>query len=651
MGNGGAFFDSHIISFIEPQAGRLIRVHVRRRDGKLGIGLNDANEVLDLPPAELCDGELKVFDRVLSIDEVVIGPRKLVDVLRDLPVQEKHELRCVRWGDAPAPPVRDPETGAMLNAVAVRNLVDNQAAIAPEVDAAEWRARVMLAVREARNSEVAARRYLRADHRHRTNQAEVKKATEARARRRRARARRSQRRRRASVSKRLARGAARRTSRFRATAQIATRGARPRRRRSARRGSRRWRRRRCESCRRRARAGRGARASTAAAAGGGGATTRRSRGRQRKGRRSCAAHRRARLDPEAATAALANLLADPEERLSTNFADEVRAGEGVPMYVMAGLRRPWCTTTPASAGGATGVVTAGTEESPTTPAPPSSAENSFVAAEGHFARGGAYADAPPPPPSADGSFKAMTRHSRPENDRSLFVAAMTVAAATPAEGAASSAAEEFLDLHEFGAVPAPAPAPAAPRAPEPARHLTNVRMSRRRQPAADGQLARGVSAADAAAARLPDPMRFIQPTPAPPPPPGGDRHVERRPAKRRTWRAASTPPMRRRRVRRTRCASPHADILLPVEPDSLPPPMPELHLARGLELGQTTAPRADRSGTWTRTLCRRCPPTRCRRRCPSCIWRAGSSSGRARRRAPTRSASCGPDPWCGFRFW
>ena len=178
VGNGGAFFDSHIISFIEPQYGRLIRVFVRRRDGKLGIGLNDANEVLDLPPAELCDGELKVFDRILSIDEVVIGPRKLVDVLRDLPVQEKHELRCVRWGDAPAPPVRDPETGAMLNAVAVRNLVDNQAAIAPEVDAAEWRARVMLAVREARNSEVAARRYLRADHRHRTNQAEVKKATE-----------------------------------------------------------------------------------------------------------------------------------------------------------------------------------------------------------------------------------------------------------------------------------------------------------------------------------------------------------------------------------------------------------------------------------------------------------------------------------------
>ena len=123
VGNGGAFFDSHIISFIEPQYGRLIRVFVRRRDGKLGIGLNDANEVLDLPPAELCDGELKVFDRVLSIDEVVIGPRKLVDVLRDLPVQEKHELRCVRWGDAPAPPVRDPETGAMLNAVAVRNLV------------------------------------------------------------------------------------------------------------------------------------------------------------------------------------------------------------------------------------------------------------------------------------------------------------------------------------------------------------------------------------------------------------------------------------------------------------------------------------------------------------------------------------------------
>ena len=37
----------------------------------------------------------------------------------------------------------------------------------------------------------------------------------------------------------------------------------------------------------------------------------------------------------------------------------------------------------------------------------------------------------------------------------------------------------------------------------------------------------------------------------------------------------------------------HADILLPVEPNSLPPPMPELHLARGLELGQTTAPRAD----------------------------------------------------------
>ena len=189
MGNGGAFFDSHIISFIEPQYGRLIRVFVRRRDGKLGIGLNDANEVLDLPPAELCDGELKVFDRILSIDEVVIGPRKLVDVLRDLPVQEKHELRCVRWGDAPAPPVRDPETGAMLNAVAVRNLVDNQAAIAPEVDAAEWRARVMLAVREARNSEVAARRYLRADHRPRTNQAEVKKATEeARASQARARA-------------------------------------------------------------------------------------------------------------------------------------------------------------------------------------------------------------------------------------------------------------------------------------------------------------------------------------------------------------------------------------------------------------------------------------------------------------------------------
>ena len=189
VGNGGAFFDSHIISFIEQQYGRLIRVHVRRRDGKLGIGLNDANEVLDLPPAELCDGELKVFDRVLSIDEVVIGPRKLVDVLRDLPVQEKHELRCVRWGDAPAPPVRDPETGAMLNAVAVRNLVDNQAAIAPEVDAAEWRARVMLAVREARNSEVAARRYLRADHRHRKNQAEVKKATEvARASQARARA-------------------------------------------------------------------------------------------------------------------------------------------------------------------------------------------------------------------------------------------------------------------------------------------------------------------------------------------------------------------------------------------------------------------------------------------------------------------------------
>ena len=37
----------------------------------------------------------------------------------------------------------------------------------------------------------------------------------------------------------------------------------------------------------------------------------------------------------------------------------------------------------------------------------------------------------------------------------------------------------------------------------------------------------------------------------------------------------------------------HADILLPVEPDSLPPPMPELHLARGLELGQSTTPRAD----------------------------------------------------------
>ena len=148
-----------------------------------------------------------------------------------------------------------------------------------------------------------------------------------------------------------------------------------------------------------------------------------------------------------------------------------------------------------------------------------------------MARGGAYADAPPPPPSADGSFKAKARHSRPENDRSLFVAAMTVAAATPAEGAASSAAEEFLDLHEFGAVPAPAPAPAAPRSPEPARHLTNVRMSRRQQPSADGQLARGVSAADAAAARLPDPMRFIQPTPAPPPPPGGHRHVERRPAR------------------------------------------------------------------------------------------------------------------------
>ena len=77
VGNGGAFFDSHIISFIEPQYGRLIRVFVRRRDGKLGIGLNDANEVLDLPPAELCDGELKVFDRILSIDEVVVGPRKL----------------------------------------------------------------------------------------------------------------------------------------------------------------------------------------------------------------------------------------------------------------------------------------------------------------------------------------------------------------------------------------------------------------------------------------------------------------------------------------------------------------------------------------------------------------------------------------------
>ena len=212
-----------------------------------------------------------------------------------------------------------------------------------------------------------------------------------------------------------------------------------------------------------------------------------------------------------------------------------------------------------------------------------------------MARGGAYADAPPPPPSADGSFKAMTRHSRPENDRSLFVAAMTVAAATPAEGAASSAAEEFLDLHEFGAVPAPAPAPpaAAPRSPEPARHLTNVRMSRRRQPAADGQLARGVSAADAAAARLPDPMRFIQPTPAPPPPPGGERHVARRPAREahlaRGVDAADAAAARQEDPMRFV----HADILLPVEPDSLPPPMPELHLARGLELGQTTAPRAD----------------------------------------------------------
>ena len=178
---------------------------------------------------------------------------------------------------------------------------------------------------------------------------------------------------------------------------------------------------------------------------------------------------------------------------------------------MAGLRRPWCTTTPASAGGATGVVTAGTEESPTTPAPPSSAENSFVAAEGHLARGGAYADAPPPPPSADGSFKAMARQPRPENDRSLFVSAMTVAAATPAEGAASSAAEEFLDLHEFGAVPAPAPAPAG-RPPEPARHLTNVRR--------DGGSPRPTASSRAAyqgrrgGARLPDPMRFTQPTPA-----------------------------------------------------------------------------------------------------------------------------------------
>ena len=292
MGNGGAFFDSHIISFIEPQYGRLIRVHVRRRDGKLGIGLNDANEVLDLPPAELCDGELKVFDRVLSIDEVVVGPRKLVDVLRDLPVQEKHELRCVRWGDAPAPPVRDPETGAMLNAVAVRNLVDNQAAIAPEVDAAEWRARVMLAVREARNSEVAARRYLRADHRHRTNQAEVKKATEeARAARARARAAIEA----AGEGQRLE---ASRTGR--SSTHVAS-GARLKSRLAA-----------------RARDGGGARGEARGDGGGGdaravgaarepaaaleprrrrrraaAAATRRSRGRQRKGRRSCAAHRRA----------------------------------------------------------------------------------------------------------------------------------------------------------------------------------------------------------------------------------------------------------------------------------------------------------------------------------------------------------------------
>ena len=332
VGNGGAFFDSHIISFIEPQAGRLIRVFVRRRDGKLGIGLNDANEVLDLPPAELCDGELKVFDRVLSIDEVVIGPRKLVDVLRDLPVQEKHELRCVRWGDAPAPPVRDPETGAMLNAVAVRNLVDNQAAIAPEVDAAEWRAHVVLAVREARNSEVAARRYLRADHRHRTNQAEVGRRRRRRARRR-GRARRSKPRKRASVSKRLARGAARRVAlpghgsgrdSRRAPETEAEREAR------------------LEAMEEEAirelsapRAGRPRRSSLD---GGGGGRRRRNDAPLARATEEGPALRRAstgELDPEAATAALA-LLADPEERLSTNFADEVRAGEGVPMHVMAG---------------------------------------------------------------------------------------------------------------------------------------------------------------------------------------------------------------------------------------------------------------------------------------------------------------------------
>lgn len=79
--------------------GTVLEITVPRRDGKLGIGLNQANRVTDLGPTEK-DG-LKMWDMIVSVDDVSCGSRTMAEVMADMPKKDKHVLTVLRLDAAP----------------------------------------------------------------------------------------------------------------------------------------------------------------------------------------------------------------------------------------------------------------------------------------------------------------------------------------------------------------------------------------------------------------------------------------------------------------------------------------------------------------------------------------------------------------------
>ena len=79
--------------------------------GAAGIGLNDANMVTVPGPSGTLAG-LRVWDKVVKIDDVATGSRTLMATMVELKPKRSHTLTVLRKQELASHPVPAPETSA-----------------------------------------------------------------------------------------------------------------------------------------------------------------------------------------------------------------------------------------------------------------------------------------------------------------------------------------------------------------------------------------------------------------------------------------------------------------------------------------------------------------------------------------------------------